>query len=396
MINLNIENLKNTPTGPSQSEVDKRIGQMVRASNLRTQEPNPAAAIESAKYSASIPVLLNELSLRSEPEVEFMLASVSKVGIALAQAQVLEALPLEGIPATAEVLAELVKRSPASLDAPKFAQLKSFIQQELAEYINLKSADKDTDPILGLIADKISQFLQTNKILIDKQDLAYQILTLSSNSATRLLKNLTTQTGSQTVEQRLAELAPSYESTVTLENCAHWLQQRPNVGKMSDFSAMLDDLVHKVASGQASEGEILIAESLKNNSEDFEFDFTNSEFGKNLQPDWDIYEKTGYYPCVYWVKELTDAGWPIHMVMATVVTLRNKQTGQIVSFFHHKIIETTYAKANQTLATDQGQIQFPDEFDPFYKQGYTVPVKQKFANKFRSEMSDFVTQLGIQ
>jgi hypothetical protein len=266
-----------------------------------------------------------------------------------------------------------------------YSGLAEVLREDLSELKLLKQAQKEQteEPaqILANAKKKAEAYLAQTPIFLTGTELAYLALTLSSNSATRLVKDLSS---TDEIRAKLAILVPRYEMLATLENFAYWLQPAPNVGYISEFSALLSSYITKLLKDETTPEENVVIESMTNNPEDFEFDFTHSSLGQELiDKGWKIIEKTGYYPCVYWVASLAQ-DWPMHMVLATVVCCYNPQTGQQLTFDHNMIIAVADPKETQEFDTPQGKLAFPNEWGKDYA-SYALNVKKRFATLFRSE-----------
>jgi hypothetical protein len=368
----------------NQPYVDQLITEQIRHSPLRTQELNPDAAVRISN---------NEVAFVGDQiadEKKVMLASVSKIGIFLAQEEALLALP-EQVAINPDILAELVGRQPTRItENPAYAHISEWLGKGIDRLVAAQNLNKETEAakIRQEIETKIREHMQTNEVTIPREELAYHVLTLSSNSATRLVKEL-----SPAYSVALKEIAPSFEPLETTANFAHWFQPNPNVGKVSEFAQILDDLVHKHINGECNEFEEELLASMRNNPTDFNFDFTHSELGQELiENGWEVYEKTGYYPIVYWVQGLKDI--PHHMVLANVCTIYNPATEQVYTFHHHMEIAVAYPKTVDPKLKEQTGVSFPNEWDPSYV-AYSKSVQTRFGKIFREELAAALTDLKL-
>lgn len=167
----------------------------------------------------------------------------------------------------------------------------------------------------------------------------------------------------------------------SLEGNHHWTEERPNTGRISEVAEQLDLLVRRVFAGTANPLEEILANSLLNNETDFRFCFTHSKFGKELRrKGYQIYEKTGYYPAVTWIRYLAEQGWPTVLVLATIVTIVTPE-GAIHTFWYNVNTEVVHPWES---ITEEG-VEFPDEWAKGYK-AYVAMYKSVLDRTFREVM----------
>lgn len=369
----------------TQDAVDELLAlQINNARNvLRTNELNPDAA---NRISDSAP---HQVGREDKQETITYLASVSKFVICLAQ---VEKVPEEVIVLNPKFVTEAIGRSPGHfLECPEYADLE--ITEEVRHYQEklLDEQSKEARQIFDDIKQKLNQQFPPDGINLSRGELFYQALTLSNNTATTIIKGYSAY---DDYKERVIQLTPDFEPLATTEQQSHWLQHAPNAGLISEHSALLDSTVKRSLEGNTNEKENEILNCLKNNPENFGFDFTHSELGEKLRAQgWDIYEKTGYYPAVYWVHGLAEPplNLPVHMSLCTIVTLVNSQTGEVISFDHHINVAVAYPNSIDERLREETGIAFPDEWSPAYVK-YTNIVKDKYARIFREELSTAVAK----
>jgi hypothetical protein len=238
---------------------------------------------------------------------------------------------------------------------------------------------------------KLEYFLPIDELL-------YHDLTLSSNSAAEAIKNV--GIGDDAPPLAKAKMAllltiPSYEYTISTANITHWRQSASNTGKLSEHANLLHRLATDYQSGKSTPIMRQLISSIKNNKQDFGFDFTNSKMGNQLRKQgWEILEKTGYYPVVFWVEDLANgnrAKYPTHMTFSTLVSLipptaSNKQP---ITFSYYKNIEVVFPTEKvKDLSTG---LSIPNDWNalisPNYLDNYLASVKKVNSVKFRNEVA---------
>lgn len=217
-------------------------------------------------------------------------------------------------------------------------------------------------------------------------ELFYQVAAMSSNSATAAVKKLREgKIGTVALQEAYSQLAFSYQMLVSTENNHHWSEERPNTGRISEVATQLDLLVRRVQQGAATKLEQILANSLLNNEQDFGFCFTHSSLGRTLRnKGYQIYEKTGYYPAVTWIRWFAKQKWPTVMVQATVCTLISPE-GEVTTFWNYSNTEVAYPW--QTV--EEEGIVFPNEWSEAY-QSYIRSHKGRLDEQFRQNMQILV------
>lgn len=208
----------------------------------------------------------------------------------------------------------------------RFLKLKSIVER-IKSKVTLNTSDIEL--VLNLIR-QINIINPNFTFELPVNEILYQALTLSSNTATKLLKILiqTNDPQQREFDQIVkAELdLPEYTPSDTSSAQSIWGSDLGNTGRISEFV----ELMHSFLSIDSNRNGVT-ASYLKNNPNDFGHDFTNSRLGEELINEYDIYEKTGYYSMVNWVKGLADRGYPPHMSLSTVFTLVGP-SGKLVTF----------------------------------------------------------------
>jgi len=316
-----------------QKIVDQQIAQLIKVSRYPVGIPEFPQLIP---INDSVPWRVGTEPTQSSRQ-EIMLASVPKVAISLAMIRVLENLNIQerNITLDADTILELLGRDPNSVFNPESNQYGTYEElREVLSSLNIKFEDINSKDKFRSKEQAIRNALKDLKVSVDLNELLRQILTLSSNSATRIAKQLIVQNG-RDIDEELKQLVPQYSpSPADMSRLQHYSEtSKPNVGPIHERAKLLDDLVKEVYPQQnsptstefssATEGKRMLVDSMTNNSEDFGFDFTNSPLGKLLQSKgYRIVEKTGYYPCVYWVKVLQIHKIPSHHIWLCVLFFR--------------------------------------------------------------------------
>ena len=351
---------------------------------------------------------------------EIMLASVPKVAISIAMVRVLESLQIQEnkISLDADTILELLGRDSDSVLNPESNQYGTYAQvREVLNSLGITSLEdiKSTDKFESK-KQAIKDALRDLKVEVDLSELLRQVLTLSSNNATRIAKQLIVSSG-QDINIKLKELVPMYSpSPADMSKLQHYYEtDKPNVGPIYEHAEILHQLVGRVFANRdkskksesqktkkedpttsksdesgKSEGEIMLVDSLTNNPVDFDFDFTHSDLGKILiSKGYRIVEKTGYYPCVYWVSAFADPQNPIppHMVMCTIFSIISPEPeNKVIGTFAHQRLFKVRLPIEKSATTINGEkVEEPNEHDPSYTVAYIRPIKQQAAKLFREE-----------
>lgn len=181
------------------------------------------------------------------------------------------------------------------------------------------------------------------KFKINLQELSEQTINLSSNATTSIAREYLLDVydrDEKKVRENLNQLVPSFKNTHSTVNEAHWRQSDANMGKISEFAVFLRRLlVERNEQIKAAEeerireekeervkgvAEILLEDMSKghlaNKGKGWGHDFSTTKTAEEIRKAGGrVYEKTGYYPAVFWVEDL--AGKGPHMALSTIIMI---------------------------------------------------------------------------
>ncbi|MEO6729080.1 MAG: hypothetical protein ABIM99_04105 [Candidatus Dojkabacteria bacterium] len=204
------------------------------------------------------------------------------------------------------------------------------------------------------------------EIVIDFKELCFNALTLSSNSAIEIARNkLQEILGSNVqVEFDKLQIAPTLE----LHSGGFKLlnQQRANSGDLKEIVLSFDKLI------SSSDDRLLNA--MHNNP--VYFDVGVSKMIK----DCDVWEKTGVAWPINYGDSLSELGFPPHMVMGTLFSIKENDT--LTSFGIFKVIAIAVPKTKDSNG-------FPNIYEKNYTT-YINLVKYKFLKDYRRQLTDLV------
>lgn len=229
---------------------------------------------------------------------------------------------------------------------------------------------------------------------ISAKEFAYLTLGLSCNStqatARRIIQNKYSGQFGVVNEEAIRKMyrvyAPSFCHTHSSENNAHWIQSDANIGKLSELSEFLETLYRS-----ANSGDYIAQLSLESISrghlvaggKGFGHDFATTPLAKALRAQgYKIYEKTGYYPTVFWVEDLADIG--PHMSLTSIILVESPK-GQVQSFSFSWNIPLPVV--SESVVEDR--IHFP----AYERKPYKDKVKLVFklaGKEFRAEMEEII------
>lgn len=355
------------------------------------KEMNPEQQVFALMGNEGVPSDYTENSI--------MLASVSKLVINLTLVRSLE---------EAGELDRIVELNKKALVELFGREVKRFLEQGvytnfLNQNPNLKglierAATPQGQQNLVTLRDEFEDLLPDDiTYSVSVEELLYQALTLSSNNANAIAKNLIAEQTDE-VEQALRNLVPDYTASPNdLTNLEHWTASLPNVGPLSEHVHVIHSLGQKLQQERLSEAEELVLTSVLNNSQDFGLDFTNSTKGKELRAQgYRIIEKTGYYPSVFWVKDFVEPPfeYPAHMVLATIVSIvPPAESGKkVLSLGYYKLYAVQLPEILTTKEINGVEITFPDDTREYVQQ-VSEPIKGKVNVEFRRNLEEFVTQM---
>ncbi len=296
------------------------------------------------------------------------LASTSKILIDYVIAKLAEKHGSTKLAVTPELLAELYGRTP----------------EEYAKQYGDQFMPQGEDAKTEIVDHFAGKTVEVGVV-----ELRRQMLVISSNEATRILKNWVSSLlgGHEGLQQEVSKITPTVTLSIT-ENGYHWVQGNPNSGDLSDIARFL----HEVASQDfPTEWEVDWLNSLDHQfkSVDFKFCLTHSPLGtKLISEGYTIREKTGFNPICYWQKSLaTLERLPFHMQMCTIVQIV-PPTGLL-----HDIVTFALAIRVEVSQPDKWRgydwmpegVLFPDETDPEYAD-YLEEVQKVINIQFRDKM----------
>lgn len=319
--------------------------------------------------------------LKAEPLI--MLASTSKVLIALETAIALVDEVQTEIPLTPNMLVEAIERDPQVVGRPAYKHLGKAVTQ--AKII----AGAKKLPGGGRIVSGVAQQLegQLQNVTVPITEVFYQSLTLSSNSATQAIAKFRGRDINPTALANVySHLSASYSMLVSTESNHHWTEYAPNVGKISEIGVLLYGLARGYVTKTANPLEVILAQSLINNKQDFGHCFTRSDKGQELiSRKYVILEKTGYYPAVTWIEALARNGYPTICTVSSVFSIVSPSG----------IVDTFCAFINAEVAypwerIEEDGIVFPNEWGESYKR-YIAGVKAELNIQLRQMMLSGIT-----
>lgn len=170
------------------------------------------------------------------------------------------------------------------------------------------------------------------KFKISLRELSDLTISLSSNVSTKILRaNLQSKFGSdEKIREKLQELVPGFKNTFSTDSNQHWIQSDANTGKISQFQSFLSRLWDEKDSNPIAR--LLLEDMSKayhaNGGKGWGHDFSTTETAKQIRSEGGkVFEKTGYYPVVFWVESLADKG--PHMCLSTIIII-SSASGQTI------------------------------------------------------------------
>lgn len=208
-------------------------------------------------------------------------------------------------------------------------------------------------------------------------DLCYFSLRLSANESVKIARDyIVKHTSEVAYETALHKYIPSLEITKPMHGFDYWLQYAPNTAIIEDVAKGYDVLIRKLEQSSTSYSKSILG-SLSNH--DINHSFNLAYIYKRYQ----IYEKTGFYPLIFWIEKLADQGDPIHMVFGSLLSYTNvKQERITIAAFQTVAVQ----EPNKTLRNGT-----PDFNEQRYKV-YTQKIKEEYAQIFRQMTSEFLNQ----
>lgn len=230
-------------------------------------------------------------------------------------------------------------------------------------------------------------------------DIIQLSLIISSNHANTILKNSLEHNLRGSLFDKMKEIFPSYNMTISTENNAIWTQGNANTGYLSEMTRLLLKI---------TELEPELAREMANNPIDFRFDFTHSEMGKKLiELGAIIDEKTGSYELgVSWTRNIIARGMPFYAPLLTVVTII--LNGKKFSFGYYRSYELPFPDVSLQQTSENMQfknsdgtlytatVQFPDAENELFVgndeglRGYVQDFEDAAYPEFRNSMTALV------
>lgn len=381
------------PEKLTQSYFDEAVAKLLTLQGIYgVGESRQAVELDADQQVMSI---VGEQSLDMTSEEEFMNASVPKPTISLALARLLEQQGGLDKPVTIDIgtIAELVGREPSRFFSnPLYSSLLNdenlvFLVKSAVEAHKAGKIDE-----LDRLKRQFGEVYAELKLEIPLQELMYHALAISSNNATRIAKDLIIASGGD-LNAEIQKLTPNYTpSPASMANMEHWVEPRPNVGVISEHLTLLHDLGMKMKSGNLSAAEEMVVKDITNNPTNFFHCFTHSELGKELiAKGYKIIEKTGYYPCVFWVRDQFNPphNKPPYLVIATMVSIVPPEGSDddVVSLAHYQRYAVPLPKTLSERDIAGEHLVFPDDTS-VYTKTVSDPIKARVDTPFRNSMRD--------
>jgi len=331
------------------------------------------------------------------PEQKFMLGSITKLFIFRALAQQLHAANIsptaEIFPIHAGLIREVINRgqlayilSHKETYSPVIRWLEQFnLPEEITN--GLMSADINIkDAAISKIADgKLIDWGKADfpKMNLNFVELAHWALQVSADSPLTVAKNYYQQNfgGYVGLQEAVSARIPSLEVTESTADFRHWIQKGPNTVQLNDLTLEFDKFVAEPVKDEFAEA---IRANVTNNPLDFGFSISGSEKAQAWQAQgYQVFEKTGFYPTVIWIRNLAEQGLPAHMAISSVVALVAPD-GQRFTVGLQMSVEIALPKED----SKEG---FPDESSSEYQQ-YIETVKVKYFEIFRTKLIELIEQ----
>ncbi|MEP7103197.1 MAG: hypothetical protein ABI721_00615 [Candidatus Dojkabacteria bacterium] len=277
--------------------------------------------------------------------------------------------------ATKDLVKELIFRKQYQhiLQNPDYKEVIIWLNKNRISNVKSKLRAKLKGNDVGLYNWKAESFPEVS---IDLNELCFNALTLSSNSAIEIARNKLEEIyGSDEVIQKALDgfnLAPTLE----LHKGGFKLltQPRANSGDLKDIVKAFDRLVKK------AESEPLLS-AVKNNTVFFDVGISPFLRSQNkINSEVTVYEKTGVAWPICYGEEYVKLGFPPHMIMGTLFSI--KMNHEVTSFGIFKVIAIAVPK---TLDTNN----FPNIYEKNYIP-YINSVKYKFLKRYRTELINLV------
>lgn len=238
------------------------------------------------------------------------------------------------------VFVELVKRDLSAIIAIlKDSNLTHPLKDKLNELGVKLPEHKSESELLGALIGEVANSSRF-PIKITLKQFIYMTLVLSSNSTigvairevySKLDPGLSIQERDSSVRKILGEEFLHFKQS---GEEGIWMQPDANTGNVHEFALFFEKIYRERASNPVY-SEML--EGLNkghqvNQGKGFGQDFSSTEFARELKAKgWTIYEKTGYYPVVYWVENKSKNG-PFMSVSTAILLVSPEGKTYPISF----------------------------------------------------------------
>jgi hypothetical protein len=387
--------MEQMPEKPIQEVIDTQVAALKQNATIPAWEQTSSEFRQ--QYSES-PRVINNVIQKYDPAMDLnavlhqpkhFLASVSKIALEQLIARYLPDYnkPIIMLPATA---AECFGRSPSYFQKhyPELFELiaTNFPADQLLLLQRIERTKAENELVAQMQGDikaLMTEALAAKPVVMTTDQLMYQALTLSSNTATRQSRAILLEIvgDDEKLNTELEALYPGYSATKSTVNFAHWRQPDANIGHYEVFAAKLDEMMRKRQVGAGDEDEQELLKYLVNNPIDFKFDMTTKlrqgGYLKELDPETGAVvkngveeaSKTGSYGCTFWIPILAqqvESGpspkLPPHMLMSIVFSVA-KPDGEVVTFYAYREIEVPLPPIK-----DEEGVHYPDDDNPEYKE----------------------------
>ncbi|MFS8131475.1 MAG: hypothetical protein ACMG57_05895 [Candidatus Dojkabacteria bacterium] len=207
------------------------------------------------------------------------------------------------------------------------------------------------------------------EIVIDFKELCFNTLTLSSNSAIEIARNKLQEILGDKVQEEFDKL--QIAPTLQLHQGGFKLlnQSRANSGDLKEIVLSFDKLINSA--------DQRMLDAMHNNPVFFDVGVSTMVQGA------DVWEKTGVAWPINYGDALLELGYPPHMVMGTLFTVRDPSTSLgMTTYGIFKVIAIAVPK---TLDSNG----FPNIYEKNYTT-YINLVKYKFLTEYRKQLTDLV------
>jgi hypothetical protein len=283
-------------------------------------------------------------------------------------------------------------QNPDAFNSSDFALLKAKLMQDY-------QADKTTT-VIKVSFDELNHMILTaslNSPLTIARDymIAYYVAQEEAAGKKFPSDKEKYEAGFKILNQKLQLLVPSFEMTDSYTPYSLWFQNGPNAANVKEFASFFDKLVspQNVPMLNQSKATInaiqdqtdiqnSIMRSIDNNKQSFDFDISTAIKLKYPNNNIDVYEKTGLYPSVFWVKNLADAGYTSHLQITSTYST-------VISGARYTFLQSKSVKVSMPPLGSDG---LPDEYNSDYTNTVIVPLEQKYFPEFRQNGIDLISK----